>query len=113
MSSCPSLSVTVPLQLPPRYTRAHTVKASPATTSTRAPPKRSGPGGSSGRDSQCPRCGCGQAISTAPAASGTTCESLEPSDSPPPRPLRAVRRDDPVKRPREPQPVEELPVAEH
>ena len=33
------------------------------------------------RFSQCPRCRCGQAISTVPATSGTTCESLEPSDS--------------------------------
>jgi len=53
----------------------------PAPTSASAPPKRSGPGGSNGRDSQRPSCGCGQAISTVPAASGTTCESLEPSDS--------------------------------
>src|SRR5882724_4860309 len=80
ISSCPSLTVTVPLQFLPRCARAHIVKSNPASVSS-APTQNDH--AETGRKRQ-PRNGTGNLVGDTRIAAttiGTMCESRERRDS--------------------------------
>src|SRR5215471_10323047 len=80
MSSCPSLIVTVPLQLPARCTRAQTAKRRPHAVNA-APIQNAAAGYGSSRMSKPGIATRGTASNTAATDRGTTCDAREAADS--------------------------------